>query len=107
MGGTAKKRPPVGTGMADPRATEVVGDRTGGVWLILANRWTSTIASNCAEYSAGKRWKASRSEDDDVSASAAICNVLGVTPIGLSWLRALPVFDHVPPPVRLVWWWWW
>ena len=86
MWGTAKKRPPVGTGMADPRATEVVGDRTGGVWLILANRWTSAIASNCAEYSAGKRWKAPRSEDDgDTTMPYARCIASMTTPATAQW----------------------
>ena len=43
----------------------VAGDRLRGVWLILASRWASVIAENCAESNAGRRWKAFRSEDDD------------------------------------------
>ena len=57
---------PAGTGVAEPRAVDgVAGDRPGGVWPILASRWASTIATNCAESNAGRRWKAFRSEDDD------------------------------------------
>ena len=65
MCGTANGWPPARTGVAERRAAEVVGDRTGGVRLSLASRWASTAASNCAESNAGRRWKASRSEDDD------------------------------------------
>ena len=48
MWGTTKGRLPAGTGVAEPRVTGVVGDRTGRVWLILVSRWASTIASNWA-----------------------------------------------------------
>ena len=56
---------PVGTGVAQPPAVDgVAGDRLGGVWPILASRWASAIAENCAESNVGRGWKALRSEYD-------------------------------------------
>ena len=65
MRGMAGRRRLAGTGAAQLLAADgVAGDRLKGVWLILASRWASTIAENCAESKAGAGWKALRSADD-------------------------------------------
>ena len=68
---------PVGTGVAEPLAVDgVAGDRTRAGRPTLASLWASTIAENCADSKAGRRWKALRSEDDgDATMSDARCAV--------------------------------
>ena len=77
MRGMVGRRHLVRTGAAPPFAADgVAGDRTGVGRPILASLRVSTIAENCADSKAGRRWKALRSAvDGDTTMSDARCAV--------------------------------
>ena len=86
MWGPTKGRSSAGIGAAELRASGVMGNRTEGVWPVLASWWVSAIASKCSESNAGRRWKAPRSEnDDDTTISYAHCIVPMAIPATAQW----------------------